>query len=249
MSYTAQPTDVSISHTITVPSGNSQQQTEYPGAGVALGFPNQSPMEVDGGPVDQKCIDWQFYLDTLAPHISKELDDLATNLEIRSGKLESIRKEHATEHEICFHLLWAWRENCHKSGANDDARLRALHNALREAGLTILAEEPMKTRPMYTFTGKVWNGSTNLKDGIETLKVAKGIGNVHARFGRYFKLKEEEITRVFLNKNSDSSKQAKEIISRCIQGGLLRTRQELCNGLNYVENTRLIEDMNEYWSK
>lgn len=191
-------------------------------------------------------VDWQFYLDTLAPHLSTDLDDLATYLKIEKGKLDSIRKDYTTEHEVCFHLLWAWRE----SGGNDvEERLRALHKALSDAGQKKLADKPRKTRSTYKFNGHVYNGTSYVVDGVETLTVANGIVDVHARFGRYFQLNEDDIKGIFIDNKCDSKKQAKEIIKYCIQRKLLCTRQELCDGLNYVEKIQLIEEMNKFWSQ
>ncbi|OWF55479.1 hypothetical protein KP79_PYT19529 [Mizuhopecten yessoensis] len=237
------PTDLTSSSTVTVddagavvPSGSSaaSQKERFPGQGISLGDGAQLPME-----------DWQFYFDTLSPNLSANLDDLAAYLDLPSDQLVSIRKGYNTEHERCFHVLWSWLQK--SSVRNDTERLKHLRDALKAAGRNALAEEDIPTRNMYEYKGNVHDKEKKIQNGREALKIAKGVGDNSARLGRYFNLKEEDIARIVSNTHGDAVKQGQQIVEACINQNLLNTRQYLCDGLNYIGNILLINEMNEYW--
>ncbi|XP_033761945.1 uncharacterized protein LOC117343619 [Pecten maximus] len=249
MSATKRQTDGQGSRTETVVSG-SRESTSTPlfsGEGHSLVSEPQSPMEVGGATGGQSSIDWQFYFDTLAPELSEKLDELVILLEIKTGIFNNIKKEHQHQHEICFHLLWTWHKNSTKSGKNDSEKLKNLHQALKDIGLHILTQEEIPSRGNYQFTGEVISGTTSFKEDTEVLKVAKRTLSVSLRLGRFFGLKEEDIQRVVSNNRSDIAIQARYIIKACTNSDLLRTRQDLCNGLNYIQDTEMIDKMNKDW--
>ncbi|XP_033761947.1 uncharacterized protein LOC117343620 [Pecten maximus] len=239
MSATRRPTDGQVSRTVTAVSG-SQASSSTPS------FPGQGHPLVSG---PQSMKDWQFYFDTLAPGLSAKLDDLGTYLGVSTDKLDTIRKEYPTQqHEICFHLLWTWYKNSTTSGKNDGEKLKNLHQALEDVGLHILTHEDIPSRGNYQFTGEVISGTTSFKDDREILKVAKRTLTASARLGRYFGLEEEDIQRVVSDNNSETVKQARGIIKACVDRNLLQTRQDLCNGLNYIQDTKMIDEMKKTWS-
>lgn len=222
-----------------VPSGSSP----YAGQGYQLGTPGN--MEVDG-PARGRSIDWQFYLDTLVLGLSTEISQVATLLLLSAAELKALRKTYnGNEHEINFHVLWAWHKK-QPAGKNDDSKLKTLHDALKDAGLTYLTQDAIPTRGTYEYQGVVRSGQDNVT-ALDALKVANKVGGARCRLGRFFELNESEIDRHTQNNSDEVQNQGKSILEACKNSNILTTRQDLCNGLNYVEDIALIEEMNTYW--
>lgn len=193
--------------------------------------------------------EWQFYLDYLSTKISSEINEIAIYLHVESGKVVEIKNRcRSNRHEMCFHVLWMW----YSMNSDNEKRHKQITMALKESGRMDLSNELKDgtfPRPEnFTYAGAI-QGPSQEVNGSDSMKVAKQLTWNFQSLARYFGLDENSLQTIIADDSEDVKEQSYNTLRMCINQRKLRTRQQLCNGLTYLELNTLIEDLARHWTE
>ncbi|XP_060086189.1 uncharacterized protein LOC132565559 [Ylistrum balloti] len=189
--------------------------------------------------------DWQFYLDWISDKLpSQDTTTVAVHLGIEFDKQMQIAADNKNvQHEQCFQVLWEWFRRTSKNG---DEKIKALHDALNEAGRGDIAEQGVQRRSKYQLYEVDAPSLGTLITEIDILRVSKEIGAQYPSLARYFGIHEAEIHASRHDKDG-IQEQAKDILKKCLNHMLFSTRRQLCDGLCYKKRKDIIDKLKDEW--
>lgn len=188
--------------------------------------------------------DWQHCLDVVAGYLPKDINGVADYLDISSDKQSEIERDNNTQHEISFHILWEWyRRKVEKS---DTAKAQQLVDALERKGRRDVIQMKFPLRTDYIYTGSITSPEMSVTE-VDLTRVSEMVVAQFPSLVRYFRLGEDAIYASKHN-NVDVQKQARDALQKCLNIRLLKTRQNLCSGLCYIDRKDIIGKLDALWA-
>ncbi|XP_021339841.1 uncharacterized protein LOC110459579 isoform X2 [Mizuhopecten yessoensis] len=182
--------------------------------------------------------EWRFYLDWISDKLTTEISTVATYLRVSSDKQTQIHKDNNIQHEKCFQILWEWYRK-----AQETNKIEVLKDALISADRKDITDYdiPQTTR----FTGDIPSPETPVT-AIDLQNVSKHIGTDYPSLARYFGIDEADIHASKHDKER-IQEQARDVLQKCTNQTLLKTRQQLCDGLCYKERKDITDILIKGW--
>ena len=186
----------------------------------------------------------ELLLDYVASQLGREVHRLATELGVEENQVYKLEMEYScSTHEQIFHILYKWLT----SNAGLDY-IQVLIEALKSIERNDIREKVQafkKDNYRYDLAGV--DGSAVLNDNDKD-KVASELAANSYRLARFLGIPQSAISRIEKDNARNITSQTLRMLSSSGEHRKKKvTRQELCDGLLYIGQSNVVENLQMKW--